>query len=148
MDNIVTVIIAAVGCSAFWQLIQHLIESRQRKKFDIEAAFADMKQDVADMKANQDQMQRSIDGLSDIVAENEVVNKRVRILRDAEDVMRGMDMTKDRMDQSLSDCDGYEAYCSSHPNFKNNQTEMSIGLIKHQYQYNLEHGTFLTYKQR
>lgn len=139
MDNIVTVIIAAVGCSAFWQLIQHLIESRQRKKFDIEAAFADMKQDVADMKANQDQMQRSIDGLSDIVAENEVVNKRVRIL---------MDMTKDRMDQSLSDCDGYEAYCSSHPNFKNNQTEMSIGPIKHQYQYNLEHGTFLTYKQR
>lgn len=148
MEQLITVVVTMVGCTAFWQLLDHVLEARRKSKFDIESAVKDIQKDVATMQRNQASMQCSIDSLSDIVAENEVVNKRVRILQSADDVMRGVQRSKDRCDQDLSDIDGYERYCETHPNFRNNQTEMSINLIRHQYEYDLAHGTFLTYKSR
>lgn len=154
MNYAITIAVAILGCAEFWRFLQSWLDRKNSRKFDAEAAIKSIQDDVSGirtdvkgMQNNQANMQRAIDTLSDIVAENEVTSKRVRILQSADEVMRGVQRSKDRCDQDLSDIDGYERYCASHPNFKNNQTEMSISLIKEQYRHDLEHGTFLTYKR-
>lgn len=146
MENLVTIVVAVVGCSAFWQLVQHILESRRKDKFDLENAVRDIQKDMTTLKQNQQMMQTSVDCLSDIVAQNEVINKRVRILTFADDMMDSKAHSKDAFDQVLSDIDDYERYCEKNPRFRNNQTAMSIALIKAQYQEHLENHTFLQWK--
>ena len=71
------------------------------------------------------------------------VTSRVRILRFNDELLRDEEHTKEAYDQVLSDIDVYEAYCISHPDFKNNKTKMSASYIIASYQEHLENHDFL-----
>lgn len=71
------------------------------------------------------------------------ITSRVRILRFNDELLRDEKHTKEAFDQVLSDIDVYEAYCASHPDFKNNRTKMSASYIIASYQEHLEKHDFL-----
>ena len=71
------------------------------------------------------------------------ITSRVRILRFNDELLRDEEHTKEAYDQVLSDIDIYEAYCTSHPDFKNNKTKMSASYIIASYQEHLEKHDFL-----
>lgn len=147
-DSIYTIVLTAVGCTAFWQLIDHILEARRRKKFDIEEAVQKMQKDMQTVQDNQADMQKSLANLSASVAEDRAITSRVRILSFADDMMSNKDHSKDAFDQVLCDIDNYDHYCSEHPRFKNNQTAMSREIILDQYKECERDGTFLQYKRR
>ena len=76
------------------------------------------------------------------------VSMRVRILRFRDELLGGQDHTHDSFRQVLTDIDEYEKYCADHPEFKNNQTVMTIEHIKHNYQTRLEKNDFLDSKMQ
>lgn len=75
--------------------------------------------------------------------EREAVNNRIRILRFMDELREGRMHSKDSYDQCITDITDYEHYCSTHPDFKNNQTVLTIEHIKHNYAERLEKNDFL-----
>lgn len=56
----ITIIVAIVGCTAFWQLIDHILEARRKAKFDVDQAVQGIQKDMAELKENQEQMKHSL----------------------------------------------------------------------------------------
>ena len=75
--------------------------------------------------------------------ERSAVNARVRILRFSDEMGDGRRHSKDSYDQTLSDIDYYEKYCSDNPSFPNNKTVSTIEHIKNNYAERLEKHDFL-----
>lgn len=146
MDNAVVIIASMVGCTAFWQLVDHILSALRKKKFDAEASLQNIETRLDKMETNQDNMQRSLASLSATVAENDAVTRRVRILQAADEIYMGQNHSKDMSDQNLSDIDHYERYCREHPNFANGVTQMSCEVIREKYRENERNHSFLTAK--
>lgn len=70
---------------------------------------------------------------------------RLRILRFNDEIMTGVEHSKEHFDEILEDIDRYEQYCELHPSYENNKAILAIKTIKEEYLYCLEHHTFLTY---
>lgn len=83
-----------------------------------------------------------IDKIDAKADEREAVNKRVRILRFADEMREDRRHSKDSFDQVLSDITGYDQYCTSHPEFRNNQTTVTADYIKKAYAERLEKHDF------
>lgn len=88
-------------------------------------------------------IEKKIDDLDSRIEENEAVNKRVRILRFADEMHEEKRHSKDSFDQVLSDITGYNQYCTSHPEFRNNQTAVTVDYIKKCYAERLERHDFV-----
>lgn len=95
-------------------------------------------------------IQESIDKLSeriDIIDakgdERNAVEFRVRILRFEDELLEGRKHSKDSWDQVMGDITGYEQYCATHPDFKNNQTQATIAHIERSYQERLDKHDFI-----
>lgn len=76
-------------------------------------------------------------------AEHEVIACRIRILRFGDEVLHGIQHSKDHFDQILMDITEYDHYCIAHPDFKNNMTELTSQRIKETYAERLEKNDFL-----
>lgn len=78
--------------------------------------------------------------------ERDAVERRVRILRFADEMLEGRRHSKDSYDQCLSDITAYEYYCHhGHPDFKNNQTAATVEVIKASYKERLEKHDFTSF---
>lgn len=77
--------------------------------------------------------------------EERIDRARSRILRFNDEVMLGMEHSKEHFDEILEDIDRYEDYCELHPDYENNKAVLAIKTVKEEYLYCLEHHTFLTY---
>lgn len=142
------IILAVLGCTAFWQLIDHVIEAHRKQKFNLDEAVQSIQKDMITLQDNQGNMQRQIANLSASVAEDQAITARVRILSFADDMMSSRDHSKDAFDQVLTDIDRYDHYCTEHPRFKNNQTAMSREMILDQYKVCERDHTFLQYRPK
>lgn len=71
------------------------------------------------------------------------ISARVRILRFADEMREERRHSKDAWDQALQDCDEYEHYGNTHPDFPNNITTATIDFIKRNYMERLERNDFL-----
>ena len=87
-----------------------------------------------------DDISKSIDELKvtihNIRAENDeryAISSRIRILRFEDELQEGKKHSKDSFDQVMSDISAYNAYCDEHPNFKNDQTMVTVKHIKDTY---------------
>ena len=85
-----------------------------------------------------------VDALGATGDKRNAVSMRVRILRFRDEMLQGQDHTHDSFQQVLSDIDEYEQYCADHPEFRNNQTEITIEHIKANYQERLVKHDFLS----
>lgn len=75
--------------------------------------------------------------------QRDIEQKRVRILRFGEEILRDIRHTKEHFDQILIDVTNYENYCREHPDFRNDVTTETIQHIKAVYKKCWEEHSFL-----
>lgn len=68
---------------------------------------------------------------------------RSHILRFGDELLHGMQHSKEHFDQILIDISKYETYCDEHPAYKNNVANATIRLIRDTYQKCLTDNKFL-----
>lgn len=132
MELVITVIVAVIGSNALWGFIQFLME-RKDKKDDYSKKIMDMIE----------KLDKKIDKIDKEAQEREAITARVRILKFMDELLEGRKHTKDSYDQVMTDITNYNKYCSTNPDFKNNQTEATIEYINKDYQKRLEKHDFL-----
>ena len=111
-ENLTTIIAAIIGSGALFSFVQYLIAlffSRKDKSKEIE---------------------KKIDSLADKVDRNQAVLARTHILRFSDELKNGIEHSAEYFRQQLDDCDTYDAFCRSHPDFKNSYTEIANKHIK------------------
>lgn len=129
----VTTLISFILGGSFLGFVQFLISRRDSKNDRFDAIV----KELAELRAEI----RSIDEKGD---RRDAVEARVRILQFNDDLLEGRRHSKDSYDQAMSDITRYEQYCNDHPNFKNNQTALTIANINNSYTERLEKHDFLT----
>ena len=75
--------------------------------------------------------------------ERAAIAARVRIIRFGDELQTGKLHSKDAFDQCMSDITFYDEYCGQHPEFRNNQTKMTVQYINSNYAERLEKHDFL-----
>lgn len=120
-------------------LVQFLI-NRYDKKHDTNA---DIIRKIDDLFLKIKELDNKIKELDDKIKESSTVSARVRMLRFAGEMLRGINHTKDDWDQVLTDITLYKNYCESHPEFKNDQTVSTTEYLLAEYKRRLEKRDFL-----
>lgn len=99
--------------------------------------------DLADLKADEKELQDKLDEHIRIDNERDANLHRMRILSFNTDLMRGIDFTHEYFVDMLREIDEYEAYCAKHEEYKNNRAVMAIEYIRKCYQDRMRTGDFL-----
>lgn len=86
------------------------------------------------------EVEKKIDALTERVAENQAILARTHILRFSDELKNGIDHSKEYFRQQLDDCDTYEKFCESHPDFKNSYTLIANQHIKETYERLIKEG--------
>lgn len=120
----ISVLAAILGSSGVWTFVQYKIEKKDKDNDRI------------------DKVIEQIGKLSEKIDGNQAVLARTHILRFDDELMNGMDHSQEYFRQQLEDIDTYEAYCDSHPDFKNSYAVLAIEHIRHTYQALLEKHEF------
>lgn len=79
------------------------------------------------------EIEQKLDALSERIAENQAILARTHILRFSDELKNGIEHSNEYFRQQLDDCDTYDRYCKSHPDFKNSYTEIANKHIKETY---------------
>lgn len=68
---------------------------------------------------------------------------RTRILHFNNELLRGIDHTKEEFIEALHEIDEYEKYCAGHPEYPNNRAVLAIENIRETYKERLKRHDFL-----
>lgn len=133
-------------------IITAIIEfSKKIQKFPITAAlnwigertnkqtivqFGTLKKEVDKIATKQEEMEQIAD-------ERTAVAARIRILRFSDELRRHIKYSQESYEQAIQDLDYYEAYCETHPGFKNNKTIVAKERIMEAYKERLAKNDFL-----
>ena len=107
------------------------------------AINADLAARVETLGDKVDTVERGLRDMQAGVDERNAVCCRVRILRFGDEVLHGVRHSKDHFDQVLEDITTYDHYCGTHPDFRNNMTQLTAARIKEIYIERLEKNDFL-----
>lgn len=124
MDTTATIISAIIGSNGIFALIQLLIQRYDSKKKGI------------------DKISEQLEELSQKVDENAAVLARTHILRFSDELQNGVIHSREYFRQQLDDCDTYDQFCTTHPEFRNSYTQQAEQYIKDTYRHLLEKGEF------
>ena len=79
------------------------------------------------------ELEIKIDQLRETIDENAAILARTHILRFSDELRNGVEHSNEYFRQQLDDCDTYNRYCKTHPEFKNSYTETADQYIKETY---------------
>ena len=68
---------------------------------------------------------------------------RTRILHFNNELLRGIEHTKEEFIEALAEIDAYEHYCAAHPEYPNNRAVLAIENIRSNYKERLQKHDFL-----
>ena len=88
-------------------------------------------------------LEKKVEQVERKVDERAAIAARVRIIRFGDELQTGKLHSKDAFDQCMSDITFYDEYCGQHPEFRNNQTKMTVQYINSNYAERLEKHDFL-----
>ena len=108
-----------------------------------ERVNAELSKNVRHIEKQLDCVKRTVDELRLENMEQNAIAYRVRILRFGDEILHGVKHSKESFDQVLEDIDGYEKYCTDHPEFKNNKTVLTTSKIKEVYTECINKNSFL-----
>lgn len=117
-ELLVTILVAIFSSQGFWTWLMNRSNQTKLILAEVRALRADFDQEKA-------------------------IAARARILRFNDELLNDSKHSKESFDQTLSDIDTYEAYCTANPKFLNNKTAMSVDHIKRIYQKCEDEHTFL-----
>ena len=118
------IILAVFASGGFWAFIQFLISRRDKTQQRL------------------DEIAEKMSVLSGQIDRNAAVLARTHILRFDDELLNGIDHSKEYFKQQLDDIDTYDDYCRDHPDFQNSYAVMAAAHIKQTYQRLLEKGEF------
>ena len=121
-EILLTGVVAIVTASAIWDFIKFLVNRKDGEKKELKG------------------IKSAIETLSDKVDRNQAILARTHILRFDDELINGIDHSKEYFSQQLQDIDTYEAYCKLHPDFKNNYAVIASEHIKKVYVELLDKG--------
>ena len=114
-DILLTGAVAIVTASCIWDFVKFLITRKDGKESELGG------------------IKKAIESLADKVDRNQAILARTHILRFDDELMNGVEHSKEYFSQQLQDIDTYEAYCEAHPDFKNNYAVIASEHIKKVY---------------
>lgn len=114
--------VTIVTASAVWDFVKFLISRKDGKDMELHG------------------IKKAIEVLSDKVDRNQAILARTHILRFDDELINGIDHSKEYFSQQMQDIDTYEAYCKAHPDFRNNYAVIASEHIKKTYAELLEKG--------
>lgn len=97
-------------------------------------------------QASIDELRETLDAHIKDEEENKARQARLRIIRFDDELCAGLAHSESYFDDILDDVDTYEAYCSAHPDFKNNRGKAAMDHVKEVYTKLKNSGKFLTFK--
>ena len=121
-EILLTGAVAIVTASAIWDFIKFLINRKDGENKELKG------------------IKSAIETLSDKVDRNQAILARTHILRFDDELINGIDHSKEYFSQQLQDIDSYEAYCKLHPDFRNNYAVIASEHIKKVYAELLDKG--------
>lgn len=121
-DTLLAGAVAIITASAIWQFVQFLIVRKDNQTTSFK------------------KIESAIETLSDKVDRNQAILARTHILRFDDELINGIEHSKEYFSQQLQDIDTYEAYCKGHPDFRNNYAVLAADHIKQTYKELLEKG--------
>jgi hypothetical protein len=117
MSELISILIAVVASSGLWGLLQFLISRKDRTAEKL------------------DRLTTLVQEVSDRVDTNNATNARTRILRFDDELINGVNHSREYFQQTLEEIDTYETYCQKHPDFKNNTCVLAIEHIRRVYSH-------------
>lgn len=114
--ELIVTIIGAVLASGLIQFFISLFFSRKDKLKELEKKV--------------DGTNEKIDKVDAKIDMNQAVLARTHILRFSDELKNGIEHSAEYFRQQLDDCDTYDEYCETHPNFKNSYTMVANKHIK------------------
>ena len=132
-EQLFAIIVTILTSEAILGFAQFLITRYDNKKNiekKIEARF-----DATDKKIEDkfEETDKKIDKVAEAVDENAAILARTHILRFSDEIKNGIIHSSEYWRQQLDDCDTYQRFCETHPNFKNSYTEHADKHIKDTY---------------
>ena len=121
-DILLGAAVTLVTASAVWDFVKFLISRKDGKDTELRG------------------IKKAIEVLSDKVDRNQAILARTHILRFDDELINGIDHSKEYFSQQMQDIDTYEAYCKQHPDFRNNYAVIASEHIKKTYAELLEKG--------
>lgn len=99
--------------------------------------------EIGTLKTEVKDIKKDVTDIREEAKEREANNRRTRILEFGDEILHGVDYSKEHFDQILLDITAYENYCDDHPHYMNNVAKETIKHIKYVYQQHLVHDDFL-----
>lgn len=107
------------------------------------AINGEVMEQVKDLNKKVERMEIDLNDARKADERRDIEQRRVRILRFGEELLRNIRHTKEHFDQILIDITVYENYCRKHPEFENDVTTETISHIKNVYQQCWNEHSFL-----
>jgi hypothetical protein len=123
-DSLQTIFLAVFASSGFWAFIQYLLSRHDGTKKELQAISAHVAQ------------------LAENVDSNVAVLARTHILRFDDELLNGVQHSKEYFRQQMDDIDTYEDFCKNHPEFRNSYTTIASEHIRDTYKHLLEKHEF------
>lgn len=114
--DVFALIVAIIGSNALFGFAQFIIQFLVTR--------SDMKQNIV----------TRIDSLNDKVDKNKAELCRTHILRFADDLRNGIHHSEEYFRQQMLDCDTYDHYCETHPDFSNGLTIVASRFIRSEFE--------------
>lgn len=132
MEEWKMIVVAVLGSNGLFALLQFLISFFDGKKGEKKRIY-----DIIE------KIEKKVSDLKEELGEDRATNARIRILRFADEIMRGEQHSKEYFDQVNHDIDTYRRYCNTHPDYLNNRGKMAIENIERVYEDCMRDNNFL-----
>ena len=80
------------------------------------------------------EIEKKVDAIDHKTDKNQAILARTHILRFSDELRNGIEHSAEYYRQQLDDCDTYDKYCETHPDFKNSYTMIANKNIKDTYE--------------
>ncbi len=137
-DALLTLLVAVLGGGGLTGLLTFLATRLDAHKM----GNREVLDAIERIRERLDGVEAKLDRQGEKADERDAVACRVRILHFYDELRSGLRHTKDSWDQCLSDITTYDRYCEGHPDFKNNQTELTVRYINEEYAERLQKNDF------
>ena len=110
----------------------------------IGSAFnGEIMREITHLKQEMTSVKNDVADIREEAKEREATNRRTRILEFGDEILHGVDYSKEHFDNVLMDISAYENYCDDHPHYMNHVAKATIMHIKDVYQKHLQEDSFL-----
>ena len=97
----------------------------------------------ADIVRELSEIKEKLDGHVTMDDRRNADGHRTRILHFNNELLRGIEHTKEEFIEALAEIDAYERYCADHPEYPNNRAVLAIENIRSNYKERLQKHDFL-----